>query len=68
MFNQEMPSTYIPRRYMVRGVLNAPVVGTFYEIVAPGCSNFVDWHVDYHEATKLADTLNERYKSWLISN
>lgn len=63
MFNQEMPTSYEPRRYMVRGVLNSPTIGTFFEIVVAGSTDIVDWHTDYNKAVALADSLEQRFKN-----
>jgi len=59
MFNQEMPSDYVPRKYMVRGILDAYMVGTYYEIVTPNQAHIVDWHKDYATAVKMCDALNK---------
>lgn len=59
MFNQEMPPEYVPRRYMVRGVLDAYMVGTYYEIVTPNQSHIADWHKDYATAVQMCDVLND---------
>lgn len=59
MFNQEMPATYTPRKYMVRGVTNPEVGFTYYEIITPKCEHIIDCNVDYTSAVKACDILNE---------
>lgn len=59
MFNQEMPPDYVPRKYMVRGILSA---GTYYEIVAAGQKHIAEWHKDYTTAVQICDALNKNQK------
>ena len=63
MFNQEMPKSYVPRRFMIRGVISTGIAGTYYEIVQPGSNIMVDWNKDYFKLLAICDNLNERFKN-----
>lgn len=56
MFNQEMPSDYKPRKYMVRGVLNTQH-GVMYEIVYKGRA--VKTFLVYSCACLFCDSMNK---------
>lgn len=58
-----MPADYVPRRYMIRGVITTGIIGTYYEIIRPGSDSVVEWDSDYLKLRDLCDILNDRYKN-----
>ncbi len=56
MFNQEMPAEYIPRKYMIRGVLD-PKLGLYFEIVRN--NKVVGEYFCYAFAVNIANSLEK---------
>ena len=54
-----MPESYVPRKYMVRGVITTGPVGTYYEIIRPGSDDVVEWDKDYLKLRGICDVLND---------